>query len=783
MTWSNVAVAGGLMLSLLIGGLAVAWLERMRSVRRPPDQAVSRSLVDEQPAPEALSAAEVRGLVDQIAVSLLDGNCVLVVGPGLASALSEPTPATVGRALLQAREAPVGKGGAKAIGDLLANPIGLAEGDLRTDLLNVISDILPEQFVQAEISRQFRIKRRGDGRPPAWVRTLQRLPLGTIVSLNWSDQFDFPFRASNGEALVTWGSNDDARGALEAAGTRVFKPLGDIRTPSSLRLCIPRRVSGLDAEVLRALSYALSGKSLLFVGMTADEILSFMDAATPSRSPAASHALISTHSGPDGQSEAMLSLRHRIRAVSVDEGRLTGLLDTLLQRIGQRDRPAGQTNEALLVKRLRLVHIGPFADLSLDIHPSWTVLLGDNGSGKSTALKAMALCLAGQSYDQDTSMSLLNVAAQEGSIELTIGNTTFTTRLVRDRASVRVESSGLTPVEAGKLLAIGLPPLRGLATHEISGPRATTGYPGGDPIDLVPLIVGALDSRFDDIRQWLVNVAVTAEGRGSDARSARTQINTMFDIFRRLNPGLDIKYAGLDRKSWDVQVVVNGADTIPVRLLSQGSLATISWVGLLVKRLTDTFGPDIMARPAAATGLVVIDEIDAHLHPEWQRNIIPALSKHFPAVQFVASTHSPLIVGALTVGSVVTIKRYEAGYAEATYAGDFTGWRADQILTSEAFGLESTRDVVSTGKLAAYEQSLSSKTRDEPASVSESRRKMEQELTAQLTRTGETSAARSAAAIVDEVLDSHLKSLSATQAKEMSEQLSSYLRRVRGEEG
>jgi predicted ATP-binding protein involved in virulence len=256
----------------------------------------------------------------------------------------------------------------------------------------------------------------------------------------------------------------------------------------------------------------------------------------------------------------------------------------------------------------------------------------------------------------------------------------------------------------------------------------------------------------------------------------------MFDIFRRLNPGLDITYAGLDRDMWDVTVTIDRTRQVPLRLLSQGSLATLSWVGLLVKRLADVYGDRVVSDKSSATGLVLIDEVDAHLHPEWQRNLIPALAEHFPAIQFIASTHSPLIVGALAAGTVATVKRLEDDQTEVTYSSEFTGWRADQILTSQAFGLESSRDVTTSNRLSEYGKALSKKSAGEAPDVAESRRRMERELRAELPGPGETAAQRSAASIIDEVLDSHLNSVTPEQASEMSEQLTLYLRRVRGED-
>jgi len=80
-------------------------------------------------------------------------------------------------------------------------------------------------------------------------------------------------------------------------------------------------------------------------------------------------------------------------------------------------------------------------------------------------------------------------------------------------------------------------------------------------------------------------------------------------------------------------------------------------------------------------GLLIIDEIDAHLHPSWQRRIIPTLTKNFPNLQIFCSTHSPMMVAGLKSGQVQLLKRDNRG--EITVSRnkqDIAGWTADKIL-------------------------------------------------------------------------------------------------------
>ena len=79
--------------------------------------------------------------------------------------------------------------------------------------------------------------------------------------------------------------------------------------------------------------------------------------------------------------------------------------------------------------------------------------------------------------------------------------------------------------------------------------------------------------------------------------------------------------------------------------------------------------------------ILLIDEIENHLHPTWQRRVIPALLEHFPGLQIFATTHSPFVVAGLKAGQVHLLNRDANGVVTAsTNTEDIVGWTADEIL-------------------------------------------------------------------------------------------------------
>lgn len=123
--------------------------------------------------------------------------------------------------------------------------------------------------------------------------------------------------------------------------------------------------------------------------------------------------------------------------------------------------------------------------------------------------------------------------------------------------------------------------------------------------------------------------------------------------------------------------------TVPVSGLSLGYQTTLTWVLDLAIRLYERY-PD-HENPLAEPGVVLIDNIDHHLHPRWQRRLMADLSACFPAVQFIATAHSPLIAQADETSNLVVLRNHGGEVTIERHEGSVGSWRADQILSSDLF--------------------------------------------------------------------------------------------------
>ena len=113
--------------------------------------------------------------------------------------------------------------------------------------------------------------------------------------------------------------------------------------------------------------------------------------------------------------------------------------------------------------------------------------------------------------------------------------------------------------------------------------------------------------------------------------------------------------------------------------LSSGIQSSLLWIRFLVLRMVHhyQFEPGWHDKPT----ILLIDEIENHLHPTWQRRVIPTLLEHFPGLQIFATSHSPFVVAGLKAGQVHLLNRDERGTV-ATHPNpeDIMAWTADEIL-------------------------------------------------------------------------------------------------------
>ncbi len=279
--------------------------------------------------------------------------------------------------------------------------------------------------------------------------------------------------------------------------------------------------------------------------------------------------------------------------------------------------------------------------------------------------------------------------------------------------------------------------------------------------------LAAVETLFDDhvglvhAETWLKErkLAATLNPGSADDEF----LNAVQQILIALLPGIDEVHIS------DRGVCVAGPEVgrIPIGAMSDGYITTAGWVLDLIAR----WSADARRRgvPLDAsfrermTGLVIIDEIDLHLHPRWQRYVVADIRSLFPRMSFVVTTHNPLTLLGAKPGEVFVLQRDEASRQIAARQRDLPpGLGAEGVLTGDWFGLSSTLDDDTLTLLDRHRQLLQSGDQE-----STEARQIEDTLTERLGSYAATSIERLAQSAAAQVLDHDARTLS-PEAREIA---------------
>lgn len=311
----------------------------------------------------------------------------------------------------------------------------------------------------------------------------------------------------------------------------------------------------------------------------------------------------------------------------------------------------------------------------------WNVFLGNNNSGKTNLLKAIAslraieFTLLKHKDENSESKRLAPAFIRDNTIPF------------RDENSVFCQVTNFSK-------NWGLNHIVKLA--EISEMKNFIIY--GYGVSRYPSSKGLNDSSTDDcdtlfsreaslinLKDWLLNLDYSSKNEQPEAVKRLKKIKDILtsDVFPEIE---DFRCQSSKELQNYVEFLVKGV-WCKYEDLGFGYQSMMSWMIDFCKRMFERYPKS--ENPLAESAIVLVDEIDLHLHPQWQRNVIPYLSKAFPNTQFFVTTHSPMVLQSAKDINLFVLKHNEEGMVslECSDIHDFRGWTVEEILR-ETMGLK-----------------------------------------------------------------------------------------------
>ncbi len=340
-----------------------------------------------------------------------------------------------------------------------------------------------------------------------------------------------------------------------------------------------------------------------------------------------------------------------------------------------------QYTPKIRIEKLELENIGHFAKVKILFNDQINCLIGENGTGKSTILRSIALALVGaKSKDvklrkihellkidgvDDDGDSIINKTGKislyysiDGESKRNIINFAF------ENGTVEVYESGDFDIISKsynlKSLIVGFPQMRGESSEKTN---LVSRAPQANIADLVPLINSTGDDRLSEFSEWIL--MQFGEANKKVARSKKINlvdteeyrlIEKVFNVISKLTER-KIAFLDVSYNQSPAQIIVSTYDSkkgIPLDLISQGFKVVLGWVGYYLQRLVEAY-PMSKADFNHENSILLVDEVDTFIHPRWQSEFINNLKEIFTKTQFIVSTHSPLVVAGLEPNNIIDL--------------------------------------------------------------------------------------------------------------------------------
>lgn len=335
------------------------------------------------------------------------------------------------------------------------------------------------------------------------------------------------------------------------------------------------------------------------------------------------------------------------------------------------------------IKHIDIIGIGGIRELHLDFNDRMNILCGPNSIGKTTVVESVAtMFLNGQPSVKR------NVALESGQIHAVVKNGEHSeessTIFIKTFNPREDESIGSFTNYAKKLLSIKV--------GRNFGYSRLDAVPS-DPDRAIHEIWNESRSgvKFNEVKGWFVNRFLYSTHPGSLTPQQMSNYNLAVKCFSIINP--DYSFSSVKASANDIMIKTPQGD-IFFEYLSSGYKSILYLLFSIIKEIEFRFKENQL-KAEDFDGIILIDEVEVHLHPEWQERIINVLCETFKNAQFIVTTHSPHVIQAAEPNEIIALhldEKNNVSVREDIVIGEygFKGWTVEEILY-DVMGMKSLR--------------------------------------------------------------------------------------------
>lgn len=357
----------------------------------------------------------------------------------------------------------------------------------------------------------------------------------------------------------------------------------------------------------------------------------------------------------------------------------------------------------MYLEKVHLQNYKAIEELDIDLKPGVNLLIGDNGAGKTSVLEGIAVALGGMFVnvagvstkniikddvrmvvkpigDSSTAIKYFEPALAGCMLHVTDEQDFAWNRIKEEASAKHTKIDDKRVCVWMKKLTNDLDSILPLVSFQ-SAARAWRVKRGDFGTELKKKLddrrcgyIGCLDSSMDvkSIQQWCIKQELMMSNKGT-VREYEMFKNIVASFMKEINE-LDEIPSIYYSSQFEELVYKDDKTEIPISKLSAG-YQSLLWMIMDLAHRVCLLNPELESREQV-TGIVLIDEIDLHLHPKWQWNVIEALRKTFAGVQFIIATHSPIVISAAKEANLILLD--DAG--EVNYLPDCYGYEVEDVL-------------------------------------------------------------------------------------------------------